>query len=165
MPLRKSRIGAEVKHMPVILIKDDNVMWEKTVVGISTPWWLFRAVFLIVGLHFNLLFSHFSHGGQEHRDLKISQLSRVPSSGYDSNTHYVYVENGSKNYQGHFSETGKDNKVVRAFVQPGSSRCPVVIWINICLSSLPIARLSTCSLSLKCQSVKPNFDLRILQWE
>ena len=128
--LLKKGIGADVNHAAVLSIEDENAMWEKGVVGDSTPWQLLRAAFLTVGLHFSL------RGGQEHRDLKVSQFRRVPTSGYDANTHYVYIECGSKNRQGRFSETGQKNKVVRAFAQPGLERCPVLI-LDKFLSKLP----------------------------
>ena len=83
-----------------------------------------------MGLYFSL------RGGQEHRDLKCSQFSRVPASGYSAQTFYQYVENGSKNYQGRFCETGQSNKIVRAYAQPNSeSRCPVRI-LDLYLSKL-----------------------------
>ena len=63
-------------------------------------------------------------------------MSRVPSTGYDKSSHYVYVENESKNYQGLFSETGQSNKVVRVYPQPGSDRCPVLI-LDTYLNKLP----------------------------
>ena len=117
--LRKEGIGAEVKHAPMISMEHEDIMWQSGVLGCSSPYPLLRAVFYLVGLHFCL------RGGQEHRDLKQSQLSRVPSEGYDADTHYVYVENGSKNYQG-----------VRAFAQPTSERCPVHI-LDLYFSKLP----------------------------
>lgn len=89
--------------------------------GVASPDSLFRAVFYTVGLHFSL------RGGQEHCELKCSQFSRVPVEGYDTKTHYQYMENGSKNYQGRFSETGQSNKIVCAYAQPDSDRCPVRI--------------------------------------
>ncbi len=119
--LRKEGIGASVKHAAVISLTDENIMWEKGILGTSAPWPLLRAAFYTVGLFFSL------RGGQEHRDFKVSQLSRVPFSGYNAGTHYIYVENGLKNYQGRFNETGASNKVVRAYAQVGSDRCPVLL--------------------------------------
>ena len=56
---------------------------------------------MTVGMYFSL------RGGQEHYDLKVDQFKRVPAEGYSKETHYRYVENGSKNYQGRFSECNK----------------------------------------------------------
>ena len=118
--LRKEGIGAEVKRAAVISLEHEELMWQKSVLGVHSPDSLLRAAFYTVGLHFCL------RGGQEHRDLKRSQFTRIPEDGYDSSTYYQYVENGSKNYQGRFSETGQVNKIGRAYAQPDSgSRCPV----------------------------------------
>ena len=58
--------------------------------------------------------------------MKRSHFTRISTDGYDSSTYYQYVENGSKNYQGRFSETGQANKIGRAYAQPNSGdRCPV----------------------------------------
>jgi len=57
-----------------------------------------------MGLHFSL------HGGQEHCNLRVEQLTRVPVDRYDVKTHYQYIENGSKNYQGKFLEVRQMNK-------------------------------------------------------
>ena len=73
-------------------------------------------------------------GGQEHRELKHSQFTRMPVG---SSTYYQYVQNGSKNYQGRFSETGQANKVGRTYAQPSlGNRCPVRI-LDSYLSKLP----------------------------
>ena len=45
-------------------------------------------------------------------------------------------ENGSKNYQGRFSECSKSNKIVRVFAEPESDKCPVQI-LDTYLSKLP----------------------------
>ena len=128
--LRKAGVATEVKHAGVISLDDKDGLWAKGVIGTASPWPLLCAAFYTVGLYFSL------RGSQEHHDLKVSQMSQVPSTGYDKSTHYVCVENGSKNYQGRFSETGQSNKVVRAYAQPGSDRCPMLI-LDKYLSKLP----------------------------
>ena len=98
--LRKEGIGAEVKHAAVISLEHEELLWQKGALGVHSPDSLLRAVFYTVGLHFCL------RGGQEHRDLKRSQFTRIPKDGYDSSTYYQYIENGSKNYQGRLSAKG-----------------------------------------------------------
>ena len=118
--LRKDGIGAAVKHAPIITLEHEGLLWESGVLGFSCPRSLLRAVFYTVGLHCCL------RGGNEHRELKCSQFVRVPLEGYDADTKYVYTENGSKNYQGRFSETGQQNKIVHVYAQVDScDRCPV----------------------------------------
>lgn len=75
-------------------------------------------------------------GGQEHYDLKVDQFKRFPIEGYTVETHYTYVENGSKNYQGHLSECGQSNKVVHVYAELESDKCPVHI-LDTYFSKLP----------------------------
>ena len=128
--LRKQGVGTEVKHAAVIPLDHEDILWQKGILGVDTPESLLRTVFYTVGLQFSL------RGGQEHRDLKCSHFSRVPADDYHSKTYYQYVENGSKNYQGCFSETGQPNKIVRAYAQPSDDRCPVRI-LDLYLGKLP----------------------------
>ena len=129
--LRKQGIGADVKHVAVIPLEHEELMWSTGVLGVESPTSLLRATFYTVGLHFCL------RRGQEHRELKRSQFTRTPIDGYSSSTYYQYVENGSKNYQGRFSETGQANKVGRTYAQPTlGNRCPVRI-LDSYLSKLP----------------------------
>ena len=79
--------------------------------GFKPPEALLHAMFVTVGLHFGL------RGSLEHYDLKVEQFKRFPSDGYSAETQYVYIENGSKNYQGRFFECGKGNKIVRAHAE------------------------------------------------
>ena len=106
----------------VISLEQEELIWQKGALGVHSPDSLLQAVFYTVGLHFYL------RGGQEHPDLKRFQFARIPTNGYASSTYYQYVENGSKNYQGRFSEMGQAIKMGRAYAQPNSSdRCPVRI--------------------------------------
>ena len=45
---------------------------------------LLRAAFYRAGLHFSL------HGWQEHRHLKVEQLTRVPAEGYSAKTYCMW---------------------------------------------------------------------------
>ena len=128
--LRKKGIGATKKHAAVICPDDEIQMWESGVLGTDNPWSLARATFFVVGLHFCL------RGGQEHRDLAVSQFRRFPSDvSYSADTYYQYAEYGSKNHQGKFDERGS-NKVNRAYAQLESDKCPVRI-LDLYLSKLP----------------------------
>ena len=46
------------------------------------------------------------------------------------------MENGSKDYQGRFSEVGQQNKTVRAYASVDSPRCPVRVF-DLYVSKLP----------------------------
>ena len=127
--LRKKGIGATKKHAAVICPEDEIQMWESGVLGVDSQWSLARATFFVVGLHFCL------RGGQEHRELAVSQFTIFPSDGsYTVASHYQYAEYGLKNHQGKFDEDS--NKVSCAYAQPGSNKCPVRI-LDLYLSKLP----------------------------
>ena len=128
--LRKQGVGAEVAHMPVISIEHETLMWTIGVLGFEPLEALLHAVFVTVRLHCSF------RGGQEHYDLKVKQFTRLPGGYLAAETHYRYMENGSKNYQGRFSKCGKGNKIVKVFAEPESDRCPVHVLIMY-FSKLP----------------------------
>ena len=74
----------------MISFDDEAQFWEKGVFGYDSPKALQRAVFYVVGLHFVL------RGIQEHYDLQVEQLRRMPSETYVhvlwSLPIYTYVE-------------------------------------------------------------------------
>ena len=84
---------------------------------------MLRAVFFYNGKNFCL------RGGQEHRNLKFSQITRdvVPVNG-QPRVSYVYKENGSKNRSGGLKQLRLDNKIVRQFESvDAGDRCHVTI--------------------------------------
>ena len=85
--LRQEGVGAEVKHNGIISPDEENTFWELGILDMYTPLALLRSVFYYNGKVFYL------RGGDEHRQLKFSQLKRVSKG-------YVYTENGSKNRSG-----------------------------------------------------------------
>lgn len=124
--LRAEGVGAEVRHATVINKDEENMLWEKKVLGTATPLSLLRAVFYYNGKNFCL------RGGKEHRGLKISQLSR-----YRNPDRYVYIENGSKNRSGGFMELHVENKVVPIYAnQHCPDRCHVRL-LDEYLSKVP----------------------------
>ena len=66
--LREAGVGAECKQTATITVEEENMLWEKGILNTSTPRGLFRAVFYYNGKNFVL------RGGQEHRELLISQI-------------------------------------------------------------------------------------------
>ena len=92
----------------------------------TTPRGLLRAVFYTVGKCFCL------RGGQEHRNLTISQFERL----HDPDS-FVYRENASKNKQGGLKQLKMDHKVVEIVTNPVvKERCPVYI-LDLYFSKLP----------------------------
>ena len=111
--LHQNGVGADVKHAEIITSEEEETLWSAGVLGVSSPKALLRAIFFLNGKNFCL------RGGQEHRDLKLSQFVR----GVD---HWRYVENGSKNHNGGLKHLRHENKVVRQYACPElGERCHV----------------------------------------
>ena len=92
--LRKAGIDTKCKHADVLSLENQQVIWERGFVNTDSLWNLTRAVLLTVGLHFS------PRVGQEHRDLKVEQLTPFLSNGvYTEKSYYEYIEHSSKNYQ------------------------------------------------------------------
>ena len=66
--LRKEGVGAEVKHASIFSPEEELKLWSSGAVGTHSPLALVRAVFFTLGKSLCL------RGGQEHRELKPSQL-------------------------------------------------------------------------------------------
>ena len=123
--LREDGIGAESKHTPSISIEDENTLWDKQILNTYTPRGLLNAVFYYNGKNFVL------HGGQEHRDLKLSMLTRLKDP-----DRYVYVENSSKNRGGELGQLRLEHKKVPVYSCPSAGeRCHVRL-LDMCISHL-----------------------------
>ena len=104
-------------------------MWDSSTLPTESPSGLLRAVFFYNGLNFML-------GGQEHRNLKISQLkfSTVPDP--DRPGVFIdcveYTEHGSKHQPGGCHQLNLENKVVIQYARPELGvRCHVYL-LQLC---------------------------------
>ena len=102
--------------------------------GTDSPQALLSAVFFYNGLNFIL-------PGEEHRQLKISQLKFCTVSDPDDPSKEIecvkYTEHGSKNRPGGSHQLNLDNKVVVQYAQPErGERCHVFL-LRLYLSKLP----------------------------
>ena len=106
--LHAKGVGAEIKATPVMNPDDEKKLWTSGVVNLTTPIGLLRAVFLNNEKNFCL------KGGQEQRNLKLSQVRRDTSivDGKELSL-YVCCEFGSKHRLGGVSSLNLQNKVVR----------------------------------------------------
>ena len=124
--LRKVGIGAKPKQSETLGPEDEEMLWSSGVLGSESPQALLNAVFFYNGKNFLL------RGGEEHRNLKISQLQRMTNP-----DRYVYVETGSKNKQGGINDIRQENKIVPMYANPSiGSRCHVHL-LDVYLSKLP----------------------------
>ena len=124
--LRSEGVGATSKHTEGISKEEEDQLWSCGVLNTTTPLGLLRAVFFYNGKCFCL------RGGQEHRDLKLSQLQR--ETGPDR---YVYTENASKNRKGGLRELRLEHKVVPVIADPEAGvRCHVYL-LDLYIGKLP----------------------------
>ena len=137
--LRQQGIGAKVNHAKIITSEEEDLMWERGVMGNTAPLALLRAVFYYNGKKFLL------RGGAEHRGLKFSQLQCTFNA-------YIYTENGLKNRSGGLAQLRVENKIIPSYVVPDAGeRCHVVL-LDLYFSKIPSEALQ-----------KDNFYLHPLQ--
>lgn len=130
--LHAKGIGSDAKKTQVLTSHDEAKLWEAGVLDTNTPQGLLNCVFFYNGNNFYL------RGGQEHRDLKLSQLCRqVVSIEGEARVCYTYTEHGSKNRQKSLKQLRLDNKVVHQYETPDSGeRCHVSI-LDKYMSKIP----------------------------
>ena len=118
--LHQKGIGADIKQTAVLSQEQENQLWEKRIFDLNTPVGLLRAIFFYNGKNFC------SRGGQEQRNLKLSQFKRKTSvvNGKELAS-YTYI--GSKNRQGGFSFLNQHNKIVQHYQGNSPERCHVAI--------------------------------------
>ena len=101
--------------------EEENMLWDKKILGTSNPLMLQRAVFFSVGKVFCL------RGGEDQRELKPSQLIRKSKP-----DRYVYVETGSNNQTGGLKQLDAENKVVHVYAPPADGeRCLVYLYFYL----------------------------------
>ena len=123
--LRTMDIGTVIKHAEIFTKDEELQLWKTGTLGTHLPQALLCTVFYLNGMNFCL------RGGEEHRSLKISQLKRS-----DGPPTYTYVENGSKNRNGTFSQRYIPNKTVPIHANPlDKERCHVRI-LDVYISKL-----------------------------
>ena len=110
-------IGAIRRQSEVISYSEELALWNSGVVGVRSPSALLDAVFFYNGLKFVL------RGGEEHRELKISQFhfrdEVIDPENPDHMTSCLeYREHGSKNQPGGRHQLNLENKVVVQYERP-----------------------------------------------
>ena len=119
--LHSKGIGVDTKATPLLSKNEEDILWERGILSLDNPTGLFNAVFYYNGKNFCL------RGGAEHRNLRVSQLSRKTNiiDGKEVSC-YVYTEYGSKNNQGGLASLNQRNKTVKQY-ETDSKRCHVKI--------------------------------------
>ena len=129
-------VGMKRNHAKILSNKEEEQLWDLGTVSTDSPTGLLRAVFFYNGLNFVL------RGGQEHRNLKISQLkfSTVPDP--DRPDLFIdcieYTEHGSKHRPGGHHQLNLENKVATQYTRSELGvRCHVYL-LQLYLSKLPV---------------------------
>lgn len=124
--LHSKGVGREIKQAKALSKEDEHKLWATGVMGTTTPSSLQNAAFLIVGKMFSL------RGGQELRELKLSQIVR-----HSNPDRYEYRENVSKTRSGTFKKLHVPSKVVSLYTCPDAgNKCPVFV-LDLYISKLP----------------------------
>ena len=119
--LREDGVGAQKHSAEPFTVDDENKLWSLGVMGTHSPLTLLRAVFFYNSKNFCL------RGGEEHRNLKLSQLKRTQKG-------YTYTENSSKNRQGGVSQLKLKNKSVEILENHEAGDCRL---LDLYISKLP----------------------------
>ena len=126
--LRSDGVGSTSAHTEGISKEEEDTLWQSGVLNVESPIGLLHVVFLYCGKCFCL------RGGQEHRNLSLSQLERL----YNPDR-YIYRENSSKNRQGGLKQLRTEHKVVTIVAnEVVGDRCPVFL-LDRYISKLPTA--------------------------
>ena len=122
--LRAEGVGAEKHSVEPFTKGDENKLWELGIMGAHSPTSLLRAVFFYNVKNICL------RGGEEHRNLKLSQLKRTQKG-------YIYTENASKNRQGGISRLKLKNKSIEILENRDiGDRCHCTL-LDLYISKLP----------------------------
>jgi len=97
--LRAEGVGSSSKNAEPFTKDEENCLWKQGTVGIHSPNSLLNAIFFYNGKGCCL------RGGEEHRNLKLSQFQKIDNG-------YIYTENTSKNRSGSFKLLHLENKKV-----------------------------------------------------
>lgn len=130
--LCKAGIGATTKQAQIITFAEENILWERNVLGIDNPEKLLHTVFYMIGLNFAL------RGGDEHRSLRHGTTSQIQLEELATGGKVlIYREEYSKCHQGGLKDLNTKKKVVKVYENENKDRCPVHIY-QVYLSHCPL---------------------------
>ena len=133
--LHKEGVGIDKIQARVVTDMEENHLWETGIIGTHSPTALQNAVFFYCGLYLCL------RGGDEHRELKCSQLEirevENPSDHFEKIKCLTYKEHGSKNRPGLIHHVHLDNKVVIHYASSSLGNRCFVYLMELYISKLP----------------------------
>jgi hypothetical protein len=112
-------LGLHTKQAKVITPEEEDTMWAKNILGMSSPQTLFNTMVYLNGLNFAL------RSGDEHRNLTHGQLQL----GNNEEGRYLeYTENISKANRRGLKDVKVPRKISKAYESKGSDRCIVKVY-------------------------------------
>ena len=111
-------LGVRKKQAEPTTTKEENLLWERGLLGEQNPQALLDTMLFLCGIHFVLC------SGEEHRSLQLSQIELVvPEEGC---AHLIYMEKYSKNNQGGLQHRKVKPKCVTCYAnEKNPERCLV----------------------------------------
>ena len=117
----KKGLGLKTKRVDIITFEQENIMWEKGILGDKDPQTLLDTMVYLIGMNFAL------RSGDEHRLLNRSQLSL--HSRADGREYLEYTENVSKSNQRGLAHYNVEQKTVKAFANTEKpKRCLIAFY-------------------------------------
>ena len=137
--LHAKGVGTSRRQAEVVSEDEEELLWSSGQFSSDSPEGLLKAVFYYNGLNFVL------RGGQEHRELKVSQFNFRDVPDPDNPGELIrcveYTEHGSKNRPGGRHQLNLNNKTVVQYAQPQlGDRCHVFL-LELYISKLPVSAL------------------------
>lgn len=123
-------VGMTVSKANAITKEQENLLWEKGILGIHNGTSLLRTVFYLIGVHFGI------RGGQEHRLLTKRNFSF--HFDLDGKEYIQYTECQTKTNQGGIKHRKIEKHSARAYASTQPERCPVNVlkrYISLCPSA------------------------------
>ncbi len=94
-----------------ITVKEEDILWEKGILGDDSPEVLVNTLMYLLGLYFALC------GGDKHKALKVGHFAQIKLK-YDDELDVKYLQYQPmqlKNYQGGIKDLNRKSKVVKAY--------------------------------------------------
>lgn len=118
----KENIGGSIKQALPITEEEEDLLWQKNVLGDDTPEKLVFTMLYLFGLNFAL------RGGQEHRYLRRGVNSQIALCRNEHGKYLSYTEDTSKSNQGGLKHRQVKKKSVQAYENSDPSRCIVKLY-------------------------------------
>ena len=130
----KSGIGIRKKQAEIVSQEEEDIMWDKGVLGSSSPDTLVKTLIYLFGLNFAL------RAAQDHRNLRWSPNPQIELLTDSCGIKFLrYTEDVSKANRGGLKHRKVKGKVVDAYSHPNKARCIVSLY-EMYVSHIPSSR-------------------------